>query len=282
MSTATMNRPAARVSGKGVSFARVLHSEWIKFTTLRSTWILLATTVAVSIGIGVLGAWGMGSGIEQLRADGQDPASVGLDPSMIPMMATGGLDFGQLIIGALGVLLIASEYSTGMIRSTMTAVPRRIPALAAKAVVVAVVAAIVGVVSSFATYFVSQPVLSQYGLEYGLDVENLVQSVLLSGVYLALVALMGLALGSLLRNSAGGIVTLVALLLVLPIVASMLQFDWVKDGVEPFLPSNAGRQLVALQIPEDALTQLQGGLVMAAWAAVLLVAAAFTTKTRDV
>jgi ABC-2 type transport system permease protein len=286
MSTATMNRPAARVPGnmpgKGVNFARALRSEWIKFSTLRSTWILLATTIAVSIGIGVLGAWGIGSGIESIRAEGQDPAAVGLDPSMVHLMAVGGLDFGQLIIGALGVLLVASEYSTGMIRSTMTAVPRRIPALAAKAVVVAAVAAVVGIVSSFATYFISQPVLSQYDLAYGLDVENLVQSILLSGVYLALVALMGLALGSLLRNSAGGIVTLVALLLVLPIVASMLQFDWVKDGIEPFLPSNAGHQLVVLQVADGDLTQLQGGLVMAAWAAVLLAAAAVTTKTRDV
>ncbi|EMY32714.1 hypothetical protein D477_018816 [Arthrobacter crystallopoietes BAB-32] len=281
MSTATITPPAA-VSGKGVNFARTLHSEWIKFTTLRSTWILLVTTVAVSIGIGVLGAWGMGSGIESMRESGQDPAAMGMEPSMIYLMATAGIDLSQLIIGALGVLLIASEYSTGMIRSTMTAVPTRLPALAAKAVVVALVAAAVGIVSSFATYFISQPVLTQFGMEYGLDVENLVQSLLLSGVYLALVALMGLALGSLLRNSAGGIVTLVALLLVLPIIASMLQFDWVQDGVVPYLPSNAGRQLVALEIAEDALTQLEGGLVMAAWAAVLLVGAAVTTKSRDV
>ncbi|AUI50490.1 ABC transporter permease [Arthrobacter crystallopoietes] len=281
MSTATMNKPA-HATGSGVNFVRSLHSEWIKFTTLRSTWILLATTIVVMIGIGMLGAWGMGSGMESIRESGQDPAAMGMDESMLYMMATGGIDFGQLIIGALGVLLIASEYSTGMIRSTMTAVPGRLSPLAAKAVVVAAVAAVVGIVSSFATYFLSQPILAGYGLDYGLDVENFVQSLLLSGVYLALVALMGLALGSLLRNSAGGIVTLVALLLVLPIVASILQFDWIQDGVVPYLPSNAGRQLLALEIADGDLTQLQGGLVMAAWTAVLLAAAAVTTKSRDV
>ena len=75
---------------------------------------------------------------------------------------------------------------------------------------------------------------------------------------------------------------LVALLLVLPIVASILQFDWIQDGVVPYLPSNAGRQLLALEIADGDLTQLQGGLVMAAWTAVLLAAAAVTTKSRDV
>jgi ABC-2 type transport system permease protein len=286
MSTATVqNRPAGTPAttpaAGGVNFLRALHAEWIKFTTLRSTWILLATTVVVMVGIGLLGGWGIGSGLEELAADGQDPAAVGLDPKMLYMMTTGGIDFGQLIIGSLGVLLIASEYSTGMIRSTMTAVPDRLSPLFAKALVIALVAAAVGIVSSFATYFLLQPVLAQYGHEFGLDVENLVPSMLLSGVYLALAALVALALGSLLRNSAGGIVTLVVLFLIVPMVLGFIQLDWIQDAI-PYLPSEAGRQLLALEIADGDLTQLQGGLVMAAWTAVLLAAAAVTTKSRDV
>src|SRR4051812_10044621 len=146
MSTVTVqNRPAGTPAtlpaARGVNFLRALHAEWIKFTTLRSTWILLATTVVVMVGIGLLGGWGVGSGLEEMAADGQGPAAVGLDPKLLYMMTTGGIDFGQLIIGSLGVLLIASEYSTGMIRSTMTAVPDRLSPLFAKALVIALVAA---------------------------------------------------------------------------------------------------------------------------------------------
>ncbi|NKX50466.1 ABC transporter permease, partial [Arthrobacter deserti] len=157
----------------------------------------------------------------------------------------------------------------------------RLSPLFAKALVIAAVAAVVGILSSFATYFLMQPVLAPYGFEFGLDVEDLVQSMLLSGAYLALAALMALALGSLLRNSAGGIVTLVALFLVLPTVLGFIQLDWVQDAL-PYLPPNAGRQLLALEVAEGELSQLQGGLVMAAWSAVLLAAAAVATKTRDV
>jgi ABC-type transport system involved in multi-copper enzyme maturation permease subunit len=271
--------PAARPGG--VNFLRVLHSEWIKFTTLRSTWILLATTVVVMAGIGVLGGWGLGTGLDQLAEAGQDPAAQGMREEMLYQMPNGGLDFGQLTIGALGVLLIASEYSTGMIRSTMTAVPDRLSPLFAKAVVIAAVAAATGIVSSFATYFLLQPVLAGSGHGFGLDTENLVPSMLLSGVYLALAALMALALGSLLRNSAGGIVTLVVLFLILPMVLGLIRLDWIQDAV-PFLPSEAGGQLLALDIADGDLTRLQGGLVMAAWSAVLLAAAAVATKRRDV
>jgi hypothetical protein len=286
MSTLTVqNRPAGTPAtvpaAGGVNFLRALHSEWIKFTTLRSTWILLATTVVVMVGIGLLGGWGIGSGLEELAEGGQDPAAVGLDPKMLYLMTTGGIDFGQLIIGSLGVLLIASEYSTGMIRSTMTAVPDRLSPLFAKALVIALVAAGVGIVSSFATYFLLQPVLAPYGRGFGLDVENLVPSMLLSGVYLALAALVALALGSLLRNSAGGIVTLVVLFLIVPMVLGFIQLDWIQDAI-PYLPSEAGRQLLALETADGELTQFQGGLVMAAWSAVLLAAAAVVTKRRDV
>ena len=137
MSAATLTPQTGRVTGPGVSFPRTLNSEWIKFTTLRSTWVLLATTVLVMVGIGLLGGWGIASGMEQMEAAGQDPAAAGMDSSLLYLMTSGGLDFGQLIIGSLGVLLIASEYSTGMIRSTMTAVPSRLSPLFAKALVVA-------------------------------------------------------------------------------------------------------------------------------------------------
>ena len=91
----------------------------------------------------------------------------------------------------------------------------------------------------------------------------------------------GTALGTLLRSTAGGVVTTIGLLMILPILASIFNAEWVQD-VSRYLPSNAGNQLVALDIAEDALNQWQGGLVLAAWAAVLLVAALVVAKRRDV
>jgi ABC-type transport system involved in multi-copper enzyme maturation permease subunit len=106
-------------------------------------------------------------------------------------------------------------------------------------------------------------------------------SILCTGLYLSLVSLMGLALGTLLRNSAGSIVTLSALLLVIPMVLSMIPGEAIAN-ISKYLPSNAGAQLTATQITDGALTQLQGGLVMAAWAIVPLAIALVTVKRRDV
>lgn len=296
MSTST---GTTRIAGRSTAerrdyrlgFLRVLHSEWIKFTTLRSTWMLLATTVLLMVGIGLLGGWGIGSAVEAGQADAvQGPGGPGGPGSggseglnaILHTMPVGGIDLGQLIIGSLGVLLMASEYSTGMIRSTMAAVPRRLPAYFAKGLVIAAVAAVVGIASSFATYFLLQPILTGYGLEFGLDVPQLVQSMLLSGVYLALASLIALGLGTLLRNSAGAIVALVALFLVVPPLLGLIRFDWVQDGILPYLPASAGHQMLMLEVAEGALNQTQGGLVMGAWAAALLALGALSLKTRDV
>ncbi len=193
---------------------------------------------------------------------------------------TGGLAFAQLIVGSLAILLIASEFGTGMIRSTMIAVPRRIPAVLAKALVVALVAYVVGTVSAFITYFAVQPVLSPSDMGFAFSTEVL-GSILCTGLYLSLVSLMGLALGTLLRNSAGSIVTLSALLLVIPMVLSMIPGEAIEN-ISKYLPSNAGAQLIATQITDGALTQLQGGLVMAGWAIVPLAFVLVAVKRRDV
>src|SRR3954468_23745058 len=100
MSTATVqNRPAGTPAtlpaARGVSFLRALHAEWIKFTTLRSTWILLATTVVVMVGIGLLAGSVMGSGLGEGGAGGRGAAAVGLDPKGLYMVTPGGIDFGQ-------------------------------------------------------------------------------------------------------------------------------------------------------------------------------------------
>lgn len=254
-----------------VAFRRVFNSEWVKLRSLRSSIILLVCTVAVMVGLGMLAAWGN----TLAAADGQP-----MTEQAVQATVTAGLTFSQLIIGSLAVLLIASEYGTGMIRSTMIAVPTRIPAVLAKAFIIALVSYAVGTASAFITFFAVQPVLASNDLGFDLD-GPVLGSLLCTGLYLSLVSLMGLALGTLLRNSAGSIVSLSALLLVVPSVLSMIPGDFISD-IAKYLPSNAGTQLTATQIADGSLTQLQGGLVMAAWAIVPLVAALVVVKRRDV
>ena len=287
MSTATAPaaRPARAPERERVTFLNVLRSEWIKVTTLRSTIILLSITVVVMIGLAALYAWStaVAAGFQD-EAGAMGPEGIGADMQQMAYDApSSGVIFGQLLIASLAVVLIASEYTTGMIRSTMVAVPTRIPALLAKTLVTAVVAFVVGVAAAFASYFIAQPLLAPENLEFGLDAPGVLASIINTGTFLALVAIMGVAIGALLRSTAGGVVTIIGLLFVLGIIVSLFSglADWIPDAAR-FLPDSAGARLVSTQTGEGQLTQLQGGLVMAAWAAGLLAAAALVVKKRDV
>ncbi len=291
MSTTTAPAPSrrtARTDGSGVNFVRVLRSEWIKVTTLPSTVILLSVTLVVMVGLAALVAWSWATTAQMLAEDpGLGPAmGVGAGGDLQAMVydtpASGAL-FGQLLIAALAVVLVASEYSTGMIRSTMVAVPTRTPALLAKAIIIAVIAFVIGVAGAFASFLISQPLLAPEDLGFGLDAPWVLPSIINTGTLLAGIAIMGVATGSLLRSTAGGVVTIIGVLFVLPVIVQLISglADWIPDAAR-FLPSSAGSQLVATNISDGALTQLEGGLVLGGWAVVLLAAALIVTKRRDV
>lgn len=273
--TATSSVPTMQTSpsgaDSGITFGRVLKSEWIKATTVPSTVILIAISVVVMIGLAALVAWSLG-----LAADAAPPGGAFAVPSS-------GLAFGQLLIASLAVVLIASEWGTGMIRSTMVAVPGRTQALVAKAAVIAAISFVIGFVSALGSYFVTQPILEAQGLGFALGEDGVFLSVVNSGTFLALVALISMATGTLLRNTAGGIVTVVGVFFVLPVILQTLAglADWIAD-VGRFLPGEAGLQMVAVTTPDGALTRIEGGLAMAAWALALLVLAVVVTKKRDV
>ncbi len=271
MSTSQTMQPSHQQTGSGVNFGRVLKSEWIKVTTVPSTVILIATTVAVMIGLALVFAWSLG-----LASEDAPSASALSVPSS-------GLAFGQMLVASLAVVLIASEWGTGMIRSTMVAVPGRTQALVAKAGVIAVISFFVGFLSALVSYFVTQPILKTQGLDFALTEDGVFLSVVNSGTFLALVALIAMAIGTLLRNTAGGIVTAVGIFFVLPVILSALAglAEWVADAAR-FLPGEAGLQLVAITTAEGALTRVEGGLTMAAWALGLLVLALVVAKKRDV
>ncbi|WP_434995336.1 ABC transporter permease [Arthrobacter sp. Ld5] len=294
MATSTPPAPARQThrqeeAGPGVNFGRVLKSEWIKVTTVPSTVILIASTVVVMIGLAALFAWALSTSAEAIQSAEVPPEFQG--PTEGPNSLAGqaltapssGLVFGQLLIASLAVVLIASEWTTGMIRSTMVAVPKRTPALLAKTAIVAVVSFVVGFASALISYLVAQPILRGQDLDFALTDDGVLASVVNSGTFLALVAVISMSIGTLLRNTAGGVVTAVGIFFVLPIIVQLISglADWIPDAAR-FLPGEAGTQMVAVMVEDDALTQLQGGLVMGVWALVLLVVSLLVTKKRDV
>ncbi|GAB3269895.1 ABC-2 transporter permease [Arthrobacter pigmenti] len=290
MSAAT-TAPPAHVSrtGKGINFGRAIRSEWIKLRTVPSTVVLLSITLVVMVGLAVLSGWGlaMSAGFQDMPPEQQaqmaESGVQGLQGAAYTVPA-GGIIFGQLLIASLAVVLIASEWGTGMIRSTMVAVPKRVPALLAKNLVIAAVSFVIGVVAALISYFVAQPFLAGEDLDFAITHDGILASIVNTGTYLALIAIISMAIGTMLRNTAGGIVTAVGLFFVLPVIVVNILAglaDWIPDAAR-FLPTNAGQQLVAIEIADDALNQWQGGLVMAAWAVGLLVISLIVAKRRDV
>ena len=292
MSTATTAKHSSAAqrprTGSGVSFPRVLKSEWIKVNTVPSTVILLAITVVVMVGLAALAAWQTVVILDLIESSSPEEAAAFGDPqlytSMVPEIPSSGIFFGQLLIASLAVVLIASEWGTGMIRSTFSAVPKRTPALLAKNLIIALISFVVGAAAAFASFLVAQPILGSADLTLSLDDDGVVSSILNTGTCLALIAVFSMAIGTLLRNTAGGVVTAIGVIFVLPMVVSLMDgiADWIPDAAR-FLPSSAGTQLVmAGATAEGDLTQLEGGLVLAAWAVGLLVISLVVTKRRDV
>ena len=269
-------------TGPGPSFFRVLNSEFIKFRTLLSTLILLACTVLVVVGFGALSAWGTGQFAEQALRDPEAAASGAAQGGDLAIgIPTSGIGFAQLILGSLAVLLMSSEFSTGMARSTFAAVPRRTPAFVAKLLVVTVTAFVVTAVSVYLAGLVSLPILDNYDLKLDLASSQSVKMLLVNSAYVAAVAAIGMALGSLLRNSAGGIMSLVGLFFVAPIAFQLIPGDFFVQ-TRKYLPGNTVDPLTAVQHMPDTLEAWQAALVLGAWVVIPVVLAAVVLKKRDV
>lgn len=279
MTTYSLTGRRAAPVKTGLNFFRLLFAEWIKLTSLRSSVILLISAVAAMAAIGLLGAFGvtMVLGTDTAAQMGPDMQAVALT---IP---ASGIVLGQLLIGSLAVIQVGSEYGTGMIRAGFTASPRRISNVLAKTTVVAGTAFAVGILGALTSYLVAQPLLSGHGLAFGLEAEGVLPSILNVGASLALVTIMAVGTGYVLRSSAAGITVTLGVLLVLPIVAGIAgMFNETALELGRYLPSNAANQMVAITIAPGELTQDQGALVLLAWALIPLVAGLAAVKVRDV
>ncbi|MFJ9348441.1 ABC transporter permease [Streptomyces sp. NPDC101237] len=269
-SPAAPARPAYRVTGR-----RVLASEWAKLWSLRSTWITLGLGLVFLVAFGLIAAAHYRSGIGSGHQDRDFATATALSLSLF------GTNFAQLALGVLGVLVTAGEYSTGTIRSTLAAVPRRLPVLWSKAAVFGLVALVVGTLGVFVAFLAGSRIVSGTPAAMGLAHAGVVRSLLGAGLYLGLVGVIGTALGTLLRSVAGGISVLVGTLMLVPGLISLLPSSW-QDHISPYLPSDAGESMFALTHDATALSPGAGLLVFLGWTALALAAAAHRLVRSDV
>lgn len=263
--------PERRVPVTPVNTASVTRSEWIKFRTLRSSWIVITVTMIAIIGIGMLVSYFTKTHWSSLGPDERANFNA-VDRSLT------GVNLAQLTVGILGVLFISGEYGTGMIRSTLGAAPTRIPVLAAKSFVFAVVTFVSTLAATIVAFAAGQALLGTHGV--GWSAPGAVRAVIGAALYLTVVGLLGVALGFLVRSTAGGIGALFGVLLILPVIFEALPSSW-NNTVGPYLPSNAGGALWSLHGDHAVLSPWAGFAVFCAWAGVGLVAAGFVLRRRD-
>ncbi|MEU6173186.1 ABC transporter permease [Streptantibioticus parmotrematis] len=269
----TLTTTAVVVPRGRVTQVRVLTSEWIKLRTLRSTYITLLVAIVAMIGFGMLICWAT----ESHWATMPPPEKAHFEAAS---RSLAGYRIAQLAVGVLGVMVVTGEYSTGMIRATLSAVPRRLPVLWAKAAVFAAVTVVLMAIASVVAFYAGQAVLSAQHIQVSLTAPGVTRIVLGTALYLTVVGLLGVGLGAVVRSTPGGIASVFGVLLVLPALAEALPSSW-ADHVNQYLPSNAGESLLTLHTEAHQLTPWTGFLVFALYAVAALVAGAVVLKRRD-
>ena len=257
----------------GSTLPRVMRSEWTKLFSVRSTaWTLLAL-VAATIGLGILACWGTNHAWPQSSPGDR----LNFDPVSTSMS---GLALGQLAIAVLGVMVISAEYSTGGVRVTFTTVPNRMRVLTAKALVFTGVSLVVGLATAFGAFYAGQVWFSKRGIGASLGDPGVLRAVIGGGLYVAASGLFGLAMGMLLRRTAGAVTAAVALLLVVPPLTNILPGGW-GDAVVRYFTSNAGQQISYVHQNGNYLSPWVGFGVYCLWWIVPLAFGAWLVQRRD-
>jgi ABC-type transport system involved in multi-copper enzyme maturation permease subunit len=268
MTTATLDRAANPSSSRAeghYSFRTVAQMEWLKLRSVRSTWWTLLVFAAGMVGLAILVMRG------QQHSASFDPTNDSF----------AGLAIGQLAIGVLGVLAVTSEFSSGMIRATFAAAPRRPLVLAAKAAILASVTLVAGEIMAFVAFGVGQAVLKSQFPHAALGQPGVLRAVLMAGAYPALIGLIGLGLGALIRHTAGAISAVVGVLFVLPLILVPLGTS-IQNAVGQFMPMLiAENSLTAVKPVAHSLSPAVGFALLCGYAAAALAAGGWALAQRD-
>jgi ABC-2 type transport system permease protein len=270
-------RPVLPPADRRPGFGNLMIGEWTKIRSVRSTIWSLAAFVVVTIGFTALVTLLTSVNWNGPRA-AQRNATIVADP--VSFVLGAGLGLGQLALCVLGALLMTTEYSTGVIRASLLAVPRRLPMLAAKAVVFSVLVTVLGEIVVFGSFFVGSAIMHSH-LVMSLSEPGFARAVAGGGLYLTVLSLFALAIGGLIRHTAGAISTVIGVVFVLPILSGLLPGTW-GAHINAYLPVQAG-QLISHshQQADDLLSPWQGFGVFCLWTAVLLVLSAYLLARRD-
>jgi ABC-2 type transport system permease protein len=273
MSTlASAEKPMRSSSGVRVTQARVAVSEWTKLWSVRSTRWSLFTAVLFTIGIAALACAIVSHHYPQMRPREKadfNPLDVNL----------AGVQLAQLAIGVLGVLIMTAEYSTGMIRASFTAVPKRLPVLWAKAGVFGAVTFALMLPAVLIAFFVGEAILAGHNIDIGFTAPHVIRVLIGAALYLTVVGLFGLGLGAIVRNTAGGIASFAAIMFVLPPLMNVLPSSW-NNAASPYLPLQAGEAILSTSSGGH-LSPWVGLAVFAGYAAFAIAAAAVLLIRRD-
>ena len=272
--TPTVTIPHLAERGR-VTQSRVIASEWTKFITLRSTLWSLGVGMFLTLAFPILFAtvtaarWGHMSPQERAHRSPLD-------------IALAGVNVAQLAIAVLGVLIISGEYSTGMIRSTMLAVPRRLPVLWAKLGVYTVVSFVLTLPAVIIAFFASQAILSRHHiLQISFSAPGVVRVLIGGALYVTLVGVFALAIGAIVRNTAGGIALFAGIFFVIPPLMNIFPTNW-NNAISRWLPSEAGRQLFALHKDPNRYGQWPSGAIFLGYCILAVAIAAVLLRRRDV
>ena len=282
MTTATPTTDATplrvvRARGSVSRFAGLARAEWTKIRSVRSTVWTLLLFVVITVGLTALLTTLVVHSPNDPRAAERD-ARILADP--VGFILGAGIGLGQLTICVLGVLLITTEYSTGVIRASLLAVPKRLPMLMAKLTVFAGLMLVLAAIVSFGSFFVGSVLLHSM-TAVSLSDHNVTRAVIGAGLYLTVLGVFSLAIGLLIRHTAGGIATVIGVVLVLPILTSLLPGRW-GAHIDAYLPEQAGSKIFGDR-PEAAqlLSAWEGFGVFCLWTLVLLVLGAWLLQRRD-
>ncbi len=256
-----------------VTLRSAVRAEWIKFRSVRSTIVGVATTFVLTIGLGAVICFAVRSrwsSAGPLRQATFDPVTTSL----------GGTLFAQFAVGVIGALFITSEYSSGAIRSTLAAVPARGALVAAKLVVLVSSIFLVAQIACFGAFSLGQSIFSGVVPTASLSTGPVLLSVFLGGVYLTALTTLGFALGLILRHSAACISVFTSLLLILPIVTFLLPQSW-QNAFAKFEPSTLGQSMMTPTAPANSLSAGPATLLLFVYVAFALGLGVTMLKRRD-
>lgn len=255
-----------------VTQPRVVRSEWTKLHSLRSSRVTLLVAVGLVVGLGLLIPF---VSVSDWQA-GTPTAGYGSVARSL-----GGIYLAQLGFGVLGVMIVTGEYSTGMIRATFAAVPRRLPVLWAKLGVFLAVTVVLGTIACLVAFLGGQAIFASKHVDASLTDPHVARAVLGAGLFLTGIGALGVALGAALRNTAAAIATLTGLLFVLPVVVSVLPERW-AEKIGPYLPADAGTTIINVFGDPHRLAPWTGMGLLYAYAGAVMALAAVMLVRRDV